>query len=135
MKRTGLVAAIALALLLACKTSATEPAARSAAAPSIAGTYALVSVAGQPLPYSPSPGVVFVSGGFALAADSTFLETRSISFDGVPEAHSFVGVYSVLGDSVTLRSSEYAAPVTLSWAPAAGTLTAVWVEGVFVYRR
>jgi hypothetical protein len=118
---------------MACTSTPTAPAPSAPAEPTIAGTYTLATIAGQPMPYAPADGVTYVAGRLVLRRDSTFTDVRTINANRTTVEFDFVGSFSVRGDSVRFSSQSYLAPFAMGWT--LGTLTARWDEGLFVYRR
>jgi hypothetical protein len=99
--------AIALALftLLGCRgasTDATQPQA-------IAGTYALATIGGAPLPAPYPPGLSITSGRLVVLAAGTWTETRSGIAAGRVESSIYFGTWTESGSDVAFRvgSTEF----------------------------
>jgi hypothetical protein len=118
-------------LLVACGAdSATAP---PGFVSTVAGTYTLVTVADQPMPFHHSDDLVYLSGRIDLHRDSTFADWRSLRFGDMTIKYVLEGSYSVHGDSVQFVSTQSGGSYMLGRTE--GALTVRWPDGLFVYRK
>jgi hypothetical protein len=98
---------------------------------SIAGTYSLRTINGQPLPYtyrtSGADTYQVVSGTITLAADGTWTETQTErqTIGGVVTSPSFSdnGTYAVTGSAITFTSVASGTPLTSQGTIGSGQMT------------
>jgi hypothetical protein len=98
---------------------------------SIAGTYSLRTISGQPLPYtyrtSGADTYQVVSGAITLATDNTWTETQTErqTIGGVVTSPSFSdnGTYSVTGSAITFTSVASGTPLTSQGTIGSGQIT------------
>jgi hypothetical protein len=99
-----LLFASALAVLVACNSSVTNP----AKGLPVVGNYTLVSVSGAPLPAASGPGFV-VRGSLHIGSDVTYslTETDSVSGQAASDFNSS-GTWSIIGYHMTFMGANSA---------------------------
>lgn len=98
------------------------------------GHYELETVGGHRLPIPSSLGPVYWGGSLELRADSSFVDVLTLGDDQRPTVvDSVFGRYRLDGDSIRMTPTNWDQQYALSRQ--GSTVSALWAEGLFVYRR
>jgi hypothetical protein len=112
-------------LLTACGDDSTGPS-------SIFGTYTLVSVNGEGLPWEPEPGFELIAGWIRLNSDSTYTVSLTADIGSGPVTETDTGTFTVTGSTIDLIEGLFA---TATATVSGNTLTIHVDSDTLVFRK